>query len=246
MVLETRDLDKLALGPDGERTLLKRVDLKLRHHEILGVLGPDREALRTLMNVLSGHDFPTAGNVMMDGKPVYGPCPDRGILDVDFPPDPSLTVRANVMATLAARGHPQSHAEHVGRQLVNMVGLKKYGDAYSYDIAQPMQLRLNLALALAMDARAILMVEPFAGMMEADRAQWERDLLHVWRRRQVSIVFAGGDLEAAVYLADRLLILDETGATVEAVEVPLRRPRTRDQWHNPRFMATLRHLERLA
>lgn len=245
VILEAREIDKVVPGADGERVLLQRVDLKLRHHEIVGIVGGHVDSQRMLVRILAGHDFPTAGKVLHDGKPTYGPTPDRGILDQDFEADASLTVRGNVVATLEAMGHAHSHADHVGRQLVNLVGLKKFGDAFPYEIAAPMRQRLALAQALATDTRTIMMVDPFTTLPELVRGQWERDLLHVWRRQQITLLFSAMELDCAVFLADRLLVLRDDGSMIETVEVPLPRPRSRDHWSHPRFAATLRHLEAL-
>jgi NitT/TauT family transport system ATP-binding protein len=157
---------------------------------------------------------------------------------------PWLTVLKNVMFGLEIRG--SSEAEQQAREWIALVGLDRFIDAYPHQLSGGMKQRVAIARALANRPRILLMDEPFGALDAQTRCQMQSYLLQIWKAVDVTIIFITHDLEEAVYLADRILVLDaHPGRVRELMEVPVPRPRHPDQLVSPSFLATRKHLEEL-
>jgi NitT/TauT family transport system ATP-binding protein len=155
-------------------------------------------------------------------------------------------VLENVMFGLEVRGRGRASAEEEAREWVEIVGLKRFADAYPYQLSGGMKQRVAIARALANRPRILLMDEPFAALDAQTRALMQAYLLDLWKQIDITIVFVTHDLEEAVYLADRIVVLGaHPGHIQDIVEVPVPRPRSRDQMVTPLFIATKKHLEAL-
>jgi len=196
--------------------------------------------------VLAGLEEATSGEVLLDGKQVSGPGPDRGMVFQGYTLFPWLTVLRNVMFGLEVTGNSRDTAEREARQWIDLVGLKAFVDAYPHQLSGGMKQRVAIARALANRPRILLMDEPFGALDAQTRCQMQSYLLQIWKEVDVTIVFITHDLEEAVYLADRILILDaHPGRVRELMEVPVPRPRHPDQFVSPAFLAARRHLDEI-
>lgn len=246
VVLEIRDLEKVFPSPSGGVTALTGIQLAVHRREFLCVIGPSGCGKSTLVRILAGLDSPTGGGVLLDGNPVNGPGPERGMVFQGYTLFPWLTVKKNVMFGLRMQGRSFSDAEPEARQWINLVGLSKFENAYPYQLSGGMKQRVAIARALANQPRVLLMDEPFGALDAQTRCQMQSYLLQIWRNVDVTIVFITHDLDEAIYLADRILVLKaHPGRMDELIEVPVPRPRSTSQILSPEFLATKKRLEEL-
>jgi len=246
VVLETEGLGKTFHATDGDIVALTGVDTKVHRREFLSVIGPSGCGKSTFIRLLAGLETVTEGEVRLDGKTVTGPGPDRGMVFQSYTLFPWLTVKGNVMFGPRMTGRTHFDAETDARQWIELVGLGQFENAYPYQLSGGMKQRVAIARALANQPRVLLMDEPFGALDAQSRAQMQSYLLQIWRNVDVTIVFITHDLEEAVYLSDRILVLrSNPGRMQELVEVPVPRPRDPDQFLTPEFLATRKHLEDL-
>jgi NitT/TauT family transport system ATP-binding protein len=246
VTLEVRELGRRFETDDGEVPALERVSFRAHRRELLCIVGPSGCGKSTLVRILAGLDAPTSGQVLLDGRPVQGPGPDRGMVFQSYTLFPWRTVLQNVMFGPEVRGLGKVAAEAEAREWIEIVGLTRFARAYPHQLSGGMKQRVAIARALANRPRILLMDEPFAALDAQTRAQMQAYLLELWRRIDVTIVFVTHDLDEAVYLGDRIAVLGSNpGHVKEIVEVPLPRPRSRDQLSTAAFVAAKRHLESL-
>ena len=246
VILQVRNLVKTFESARGTVLALDRVSFEARRREFLCVIGPSGCGKSTLARILAGLEDSTSGDVLLDGAPIHGPGPDRGMVFQGYTLFPWLTVLRNVMFGLEVTGNSRDTAEREARQWIDLVGLKAFVDAYPHQLSGGMKQRVAIARALANRPRILLMDEPFGALDAQTRCQMQSYLLQIWKEVDVTIVFITHDLEEAVYLADRILILDaHPGRVRELMEVPVPRPRHPDQFVSPAFLAARRHLDEI-
>jgi NitT/TauT family transport system ATP-binding protein len=248
VILEVRDLVKDFATRDGHTTrALDRISFRAYRREIMCVIGPSGCGKSTVARILAGLEETTSGEVLLDGKQVSGPGPDRGMVFQGYTLFPWLTVIKNVMFGLELSSeHSAASAEEEARAWIQLVGLEKFANAYPHQLSGGMKQRVAIARALAPRPRILLMDEPFGALDAQTRAQMQSYLLQIWRQVDVTIIFITHDLDEAVYLADRILVLDaHPGRVRELMEVAVPRPRTPEQSLSPTFMAARRHLQEL-
>ncbi len=218
----------------------------IHRREFICVLGPSGCGKSTLIRLFAGLEEPTTGVVELNGEPVTGPGPDRGMVFQSYTLFPWLTVKKNVMFGLRQKGMPRPEAEEEARRWVELVGLGKFIDAYPYQLSGGMKQRVAIARALANQPPVLLMDEPFGALDAQKRAELQAHLKQIWMDVAVTIVFITHDLDEAVYLADRIIVLNSNpGRIAEIIEVPILQPRTPDVYLNPRFIATRMRLDEL-
>ena len=242
-------IDKLTRQFPGEKgliTALNQVSFDIHRREFVCVIGPSGCGKSTLIRMIAGLDEPTSGRMLVDGKETSGPCPERGMVFQGYTLFPWLTVRKNVMFGLEMAGQSEGQADGEARQWLDLVGLGKFHDAYPHQLSGGMKQRVAIARALAPNPRVLLMDEPFGALDAQTRAQMQSHLLEIWRNVDVTILFITHDLDEAVLLADRIIVLKANpGEIQEIIEVPVPRPRSLDQLQSPEFQATRRRLDTL-
>lgn len=240
-------LDVKGLGRRfGNHDALKEISFRVHRREFLCVLGPSGCGKSTLIRIIAGLEQPTSGQVLLDGKPVSGPGPDRGMVFQGYTLFPWLTVKRNVMFGLRMGGMDAFNAESEARQWIALVGLSKFENAYPHQLSGGMKQRVAIARALAARPRILLMDEPFGALDAQTRAQMQRYLLEIWRNVDVTILFITHDLDEAVYLSDRILVLGANPSRIlELIENPVPRPRSREQFISPEFLAAYHRISEL-
>jgi NitT/TauT family transport system ATP-binding protein len=159
---------------------------------------------------------------------------------------PWLTVKKNVMFGLEMSGHGKTNSEEQALQWIDLVGLSKFANAYPHQLSGGMKQRVAIARALANQPRILLMDEPFGALDAQTRSKMQGYLHEIWKNIDVTILFITHDLDEAIYLADRVLVLKaHPGEVQEVIEVPVPQPRSPDQLLSPEFLATKRRLEEL-
>jgi NitT/TauT family transport system ATP-binding protein len=246
VILEVKGLNKVYKTAKGETTALKNVSFKTHRREFVCVIGPSGCGKSTLVRILAGLESYTGGEVLLDGKPVTGPGRDRGMVFQGYTLFPWLSVRKNVMFGLEMNGMSSSEAEREANLWLELVGLEKFGNAYPHELSGGMKQRVAIARALVNQPRILLMDEPFGALDAQSRSKMQSHLLEIWRNVDITIVFITHDLDEAIYLADRILVLKaHPGEVQELIEVPVPRPRNSDQLTSDEFLATKARLEAL-
>jgi len=246
VALSVRSLTKHFETPKGITTALNDVSFDVHKREMMCVIGPSGCGKSTLVRILAGLETPTSGELLVYGEPVAGPGPDRGMVFQSYTLFPWLTVKQNVMFGQRVAGRPVLFAESEAREWIELVGLTKFENSYPHQLSGGMKQRVAIARALANQPRVLFMDEPFGALDAQTRANMQAYLLEIWKNVDITIVFITHDLDEAVFLSDRILVLDANpGRVRELVEVPVPRPRSFAQIADPAFMATRKHIEHL-
>jgi NitT/TauT family transport system ATP-binding protein len=246
VVLEIDQLGRRFEGQHGPVTALRDISLQIHRRELVCVIGPSGCGKSTLIRIVAGLDAPTAGRMLVDGKETSGPCPERGMVFQGYTLFPWLTVKRNVMFGLEMEGMGEDQAEAEARQWISLVGLDRFAESYPHQLSGGMKQRVAIARALAPNPRVLLMDEPFGALDAQTRAQMQAHLLEIWRNVDVTILFITHDLDEAIFLADRIVVLKANpGEIQEIIEVPVPRPRSLAQVSSPEFLATRRRLDEL-
>ena len=244
VILSVRGLKKSFGADDGDHIVFDNVTLDIHRREFITVIGPSGCGKSTFIRIVAGLDEASGGQMLLDGHPVVGPGPDRGMVFQGYTLFPWLTVKQNVMFGLEVRKH--GSAEPEARQWLDMVGLSKFENAYPHELSGGMKQRVAIARALANEPRILIMDEPFAALDAQTRCQMQHYLLQIWRKVDVTILFITHDLDEAAFLSDRILVMGTNpGRVVEFVENPVPRPRSDAQFITPEFIALKAHLESL-
>ncbi|HTQ06435.1 MAG TPA: ABC transporter ATP-binding protein [Polyangiaceae bacterium] len=227
-------------------TALSRVSFEVRQREFISVIGPSGCGKSTLIRILAGLDYPTSGTVRLDGRAVQGPGADRGMVFQAYTLFPWLTVKKNVMFGLKMKGVARATAEQMALEWLGVVGLSEAADKYPGQLSGGMKQRVAIARALANEPRILLMDEPFGALDAQTRCSMQAHLLRIWEAVDVTVLFITHDLEEAVYLSDRIVVLGANpGRIVEIIDVPVSRPRSPAQFLSGHFLATKQRLEEL-
>ena len=247
VILTVSHLDKrFGGGREPVTTALQDICLQTHRREFLCVVGPSGCGKSTLVRILAGLEQHSAGQVLLEGRPVSGPGSDRGMVFQGYTLFPWLTVKKNVMFGLEVNGHGKDYAQREGMQWLQLVGLEKFADAYPHQLSGGMKQRVAIVRALANQPRILLMDEPFGALDAQTRARMQTHLLEIWRKIDITIIFITHDLDEAILLSDRILVLSaHPGRVQELIEVPVPRPRSLTQSITPEFLATKARLEEL-
>ncbi|GHD84086.1 ABC transporter ATP-binding protein [Kocuria marina] len=186
---------------------LASTTLSIDEGEFVCIVGPSGCGKSTLMQMLAGFHQPTTGRVLADGAPVVGPDRDRGVVFQQANLYPWLTTRANVELGPRMRGVAKAERRAVADQYLEMVGLTKFADRKPYELSGGMQQRAQIARVLANAPDVILMDEPFGALDALTRERMQMELTQIWRERRTTVVFITHDVEEAIFLGTRVLVM---------------------------------------
>ena len=246
VILEVKSLNKTYKAAKGETVALKNVSFKTHKREFVCVIGASGCGKSTLVRILAGLESYTGGEVLLDGSPITGPGRDRGMVFQGYTLFPWRTVKQNVMFGLQMNGFSSLEAGREAELWLELVGLEKFANAFPHELSGGMKQRVAIARALVNQPRILLMDEPFGALDAQTRCKMQAHLLEIWRNIDITIVFITHDLDEAIFLADRILVLKaHPGEVQELIEVPVPRPRNMSQLLSPEFLATKARLEAL-
>ncbi|QCJ47479.1 ABC transporter ATP-binding protein [Haloprofundus sp. MHR1] len=212
---------------DGLRAL-EGVDFEVDAGEFVCIVGPSGSGKTTLFRIVAGLESPTGGEVLLSGEPVTAPTRDLGIVFQEYHLFPWLTVRENVAFGLEQMDVAPDERETRVEEMIGLVGLSGFGDSYPRELSGGMKQRVGIARALAVDPELLLMDEPFGSVDAQTKSTLHDRLLRIWEETRKTILFVTHDVEEAVTLADRIVVLTPGPGTVrEIVDVDLDRPRSR-------------------
>jgi NitT/TauT family transport system ATP-binding protein len=206
---------------------IRGLDLAVEAGEFVSVLGPSGCGKSTLVSALAGLLKPSDGELLVGDAIVRAPGADRGVVFQHPTLFPWKTVFANVEFGLKSRGFPKAERVAAVEQILNQVGLEDFARHFPAQLSGGMQQRVNLARALVNRPRVLLMDEPFAALDAQTRFEMQELLLEIWGREKMTVVFVTHDIDEAIFLADRVIVLTRRPAQVKtALLVELERPRT--------------------
>ncbi|MFC7828916.1 ABC transporter ATP-binding protein [Streptomyces sp. NPDC057375] len=201
-------------------TALDDVSLDIANHEFVTVVGPSGCGKSTLMNILAGLETPTAGRALVDGAPVSGPGPERGVIFQQYALFPWLTVRQNVEFGLRTTGVPKAERRARAEHFIELVGLERFADALPKTLSGGMRQRCAIARAYAVDPSILLMDEPFGALDALTRVKLQEQLLKTWSQDRRTVLFITHDVDEAVFLANRVVVMAaRPGRVYDVVEV---------------------------
>jgi NitT/TauT family transport system ATP-binding protein len=245
-VLEIDAVGRMFHSSKGPVQALKDVSFDVMRREFVSVIGPSGCGKSTLNRILAGLDAPSSGEVRLDGKRVLDPGPERGMVFQGYTLFPWLDVRNNVMFGLRMKGIKKAVAAQAAERWLEVVGLTKFAEHYPSQLSGGMKQRVAIARALANEPRVLLMDEPFGALDAQTRCSMQTHLLRIWAEEDVTVLFVTHDLDEAVLLSDRIVVLGaHPGHVQEIIEVPVERPRSTDQLLTGHFLATKKRLEEL-
>jgi NitT/TauT family transport system ATP-binding protein len=245
-VLEIDSVCRIFQSPKGPVVALQDVSFDVVRREFVSVIGPSGCGKSTLNRILAGLDSTTSGEIRLDGRATSQPGADRGMVFQSYTLFPWLSVQRNVMFGLRMKGMKKSEALNQAGRWLEVVGLSAFADHYPAQLSGGMKQRVAIARALANEPRILLMDEPFGALDAQTRASMQEHLLRIWRKEDVTILFVTHDLDEAVLLSDRIVVLgSQPGHIQEIIEVPVERPRSAEQTLSGHFLATKKRLEEL-
>jgi NitT/TauT family transport system ATP-binding protein/sulfonate transport system ATP-binding protein len=210
--------------------VLQGVSNHIRAGESLAIVGASGSGKTTLLRVLAGLEEADRGDVMIDGRPIHGFGTDRAVIFQEPRLLPWLSVLDNVGFPLENRGLKKAVARAQAQTYVELVGLADFAEALPSQLSGGMAQRVGIARALAVKPEILLLDEPFGALDAMTKITMQEELARIWREEKVTMILVTHDLEEAVFLADRVLILPkEKGGRVREIDVDLPRPRSRSE-----------------
>ena len=231
-------VEKIYEGRNGKMIALNGVDFEIKENEFICVVGPSGCGKSTLLNIIAGLLEPTSGAVYVDGKKVEGTGTERGVVFQQYALFPWLTVLQNVMFGLKLKGMPDAQAKEIAMKYIKMVQLEEFVHSYPKELSGGMKQRVAIARAYAAEPEVLLMDEPFGALDAQTRTQLQTELLATWEREKKTCFFITHDVEEAIILAQRVVIMSaRPGRIREIVEVNIPYPRTQETKLTPEFNA---------
>jgi len=221
----------------GPVRALDGVSLDVGEDEFVALVGPSGCGKSTLLYLVGGFLPLREGRIAVDGRPVEGPGPDRGIVFQHFALFPWKTVRQNVLYGLEKVGVEPARRRELAQRYIEMVKLAGFEDVYPAQLSGGMKQRVAIARTLVIDPGVLLMDEPFGALDAQTRSLLQEELLSIWGRTRKTVLFVTHDVREAVYLADRVAVMTARPGRIKALlETRLPRPRGADLQRSPEFV----------
>jgi ABC-type nitrate/sulfonate/bicarbonate transport system ATPase subunit len=228
--LGIREIRKSFPAPDDPltcRPVLDGVSFSLAAGELVSLIGPSGCGKSTLLRLIAGLDSPDSGELLIGLEPITHPSAERGLVFQDPNLFPWLTVRRNIQAGLVARGVLHERRDEVD-ELMRLVGLEVFANAYPHHLSGGMAQRAALARALINHPRVLLLDEPLGALDAFTRMRMQDEVLRLWQRRRTTMLLVTHDIDEAIYMSDRIMIMTPRPGRIErTISVALDRPRQR-------------------
>jgi ABC-type nitrate/sulfonate/bicarbonate transport system ATPase subunit len=206
---------------------LQPIELTVGNNDFVTILGPSGCGKSTLLRIVAGLDHPTSGRVLLDGREVTGPAADRGMVFQSYTLFPWLSVRENIAFGLRERGVPKAERHAIADAFIRRVGLAGFENHWPRQLSGGMQQRTAIARALANDPKILLLDEPFGALDNQTRVLMQEMLLSIWERDQKTVLFVTHDIEEAIFLGSRVLVMSARPGRIKAdIKVDLPHPRS--------------------
>jgi NitT/TauT family transport system ATP-binding protein len=221
-----KNVSKVFSSNDSELVALDDINLDIKHGEFICLLGPSGCGKSTLLNAVAGFSLPTSGTILVDGKPVQLPGPDRGMVFQEYALFPWMTVEKNIAFGLEIQKQSKAQIADKVDALLKMLNLQDFRDRYPKDLSGGMRQRVAIARVLALDSPIMLMDEPFGALDSLTRRNLQDELLRIWMEFKKTIIFVTHSIEESIYLADRIVVMTyRPGKIKKNVNVTMPHPR---------------------
>jgi NitT/TauT family transport system ATP-binding protein len=235
--IQVRGLSRTFVAAGRETPALLGIDLEVAEREFVCLLGPSGCGKSTLLNIVAGFLRPSAGEVLVGGRPVTGPGADRGVVFQEYVLFPWLTVAGNVEFGLQLKGTPAAQRRAIVARYLELVGLSPHAEKFPVQLSGGMKQRVAIARALANNPEIILMDEPFGALDAQTREVLQDELGRIQRVEHKTVLFVTHSIREAVYLADRIVVMTSAPGRIKQI-FTVKLPEIRD-----RFTAEFTHYE---
>ena len=220
------NVQKVFKTPGGDVTALKDINLTVKQGEFVCLLGPSGCGKSTLLNAVAGFQPPSAGEIVIEGKKILTPGPDRGMVFQEYALFPWMTVVQNIAFGLQIQKKEKAEIDLTVNQLLDLLHLKDFRDRFPKDLSGGMRQRVAIARVLALDSPIMLMDEPFGALDALTRRNLQDELLRIWEKLGKTILFVTHSIEESIYLADRIVVMTYRPGTIKRDQyVTMPRPR---------------------
>lgn len=224
--LQIETVSKVWSSRDRMVTAIEDMSFEVSDQEFLCLLGPSGCGKSTMLEMLAGLEAPTAGQILLDGEPIRGPDPKRGMVFQSHALFPWRTVRENIEFGPEMRGTERVARREQASELIELVGLQGFEAALPREISGGMAQRVAVARALANEPEVLLMDEPFGALDAQTREELQGEITRIWRETLTTVVFVTHSVQEAVLLGDRIIVMaSHPGRLAHSVDVELPRPR---------------------
>ncbi len=235
-----RDLSKSFSINGRNLSVLRSLNLDIGSGESLAIVGASGSGKTTLLRILAGLEEADSGGVLIDGQPIDGVGTERAVIFQEPRLLPWLSVLGNVAFPLEMRGMPKIEARRLAKRYIQLVGLAEFSEALPAQLSGGMAQRVGIARALAVQPEILLLDEPFGALDAMTKITMQEELARIWREENVTMILVTHDLEEAVYLAGRVLVLPkEKGGRIRDIRIDLLRPRNRSESRFVKFRQEL-------
>ena len=225
-IVEIKGVSKVFKLQDQTINALADANLTIRKGEFICLIGASGCGKSTLLRIMAGFEQPSLGEALMWGKPIEEPEPSRGMVFQDYALFPWLSVRENIAFGPIARGLASSEIKATVEKFIELVGLQNFANAYPHQLSGGMKQRVAIARVLANDAELVLMDEPFGALDAMTRERLQDELLDIWQRTGLTVVFVTHAIEEAIFLANRVVVMTPGPGRIESDNaLDLARPR---------------------
>lgn len=225
-ILEIKDVGKTFNTKSGETTALEKTSFSINEGEFVTILGPSGCGKSTVLRIVAGLEEATSGQVLLDGEPINGPGPDRGMVFQSYTLFPWLTVKENITFGLNLNGMRQKERDDVARHYLQLIGLVGFEEHYPIQLSGGMKQRVAIARALASNPKILLMDEPFGALDAQTRNIMQEVLLKAWDESKKTILFITHDVDESIFLADSVYVMTaRPGRLKKKIPIHLERPR---------------------
>jgi len=237
-MLSVRNLEKSFEASGRKLRAIQNVDLDVGHGEFLTILGPSGCGKSTFLHIVGGFETATGGSILMDGKAVSGPGPERGMMFQDLSLYPWLTVLQNVCWPMEIRGLGKEERVARAREILSLVGLGRFANLYPGELSGGMKQRVALARLFALDPKIMLMDEPFGALDAQTRELLQEELQSIWRRQKKTAMLVTHDIDEAIFLGTRVIVFTAGPGRIKAdLRIPAGTERDADFRRSPEYNA---------
>lgn len=225
-ILSLHNVGKIYKSKGGKIEALRGARMEVAKGEFVCLLGASGCGKSTLLRIVAGFETATSGEVLMWGMPISGPDPSRGMVFQDYGLFPWLTVRQNIGFGPASCGRPAREIKGTVDHFMNLVGLGRFAEVYPHQLSGGMKQRVAIARVLANEAEVVLMDEPFGALDALTRERLQDELLELWQRTRLTVLFVTHAIEEAIVLSDRVIVMSPGPGRIDTdLNIDLQRPR---------------------
>ena len=215
-LLDVRCLDKSFSADNQNMTVLDQLSLTIDEHEFVSIVGPSGCGKSTFLHIVGGFEAKSGGEILLNGRPLGPPGPERGMMFQDHSLFPWLTALGNVCWPLEMRGFAKAARLEKARAYLELVHLSRYADFYPGQLSGGMKQRVALARVLALDPQVLLMDEPFGALDAQTRELLQEELQAIWRRDRKTVLFVTHDIDEAIFLGTRVIVFTVRPGRIKA------------------------------